>query len=558
MAAPPGKTRTVKLELNGTGRALLRADHWRLGASLTILKSFPAPSQRHAESVRLVLDKLRVRRRNNSLIRRLCSRRPVRLVVALCCVLMAGLLFSSAQALAAEPVSNITGVTPEHGTPTGGTKVTITGSNFTGAIAVHFGSNEATSFNVESDTKITATTPAFSGGPEDGVGVYVTTPGGTNTSEECGHPVGYRYEPTITTVEPSSGPAAGGTHVTIRGAAFEGTKWGGGALCSLAIPVVQGVKFGSKEATHWNVESDREITAVAPAGYGTVDVAIESVVGTSPIVSADRFSYVEPEARPVVLGESASGETRTGVTLSGLVNPENGATYYTFEYGTTASYGSSTGEGPVGAKTGEVAVGPTTISGLVPGTTYHYRLLAGNASGTSAGEDETLTTLPLTPPLVSTGAASGISQVAVTISATIDPQGLNSTYEFELGPTTGYGTKVFGVAGQRTVPETVAVSVPFLAPGVTYHYRIQASNSDGTAYGADETFTTSIYPVLTPAVAITQPPEKADPKALTRAQKLAKALKACKSERSARKRASCEKRAHKRYGPSKRKTTKKH
>ena len=190
----------------------------------------------------------------------------------------------------------ITGVTPEHGTPAGGAEVTITGTNFAGATAVKFGSNNATRFTVESDTKITATTPAFGGGAEDGVGVFVTTPGGTNTSEECGYPVGYRYEPTITTVEPSSGPADGGTHVTIRGAAFEGTQAGGGFLCSLLEPVAQGVKFGSKAATSWNIVSDTEISAVAPAGSGTVDVTIEGVVGTSPISSADRFSYSETQA----------------------------------------------------------------------------------------------------------------------------------------------------------------------------------------------------------------------------------------------------------------------
>lgn len=51
---PAGKATTIELELNATGRALLKADHGRLSASLTILKSSPAPSQTHIESVRLV------------------------------------------------------------------------------------------------------------------------------------------------------------------------------------------------------------------------------------------------------------------------------------------------------------------------------------------------------------------------------------------------------------------------------------------------------------------------------------------------------------------------
>jgi hypothetical protein len=55
----PGKTATVKLELNGTGRALLSADQGRVSASLTILKSSPAPSQTHTENVQLVREKAR-------------------------------------------------------------------------------------------------------------------------------------------------------------------------------------------------------------------------------------------------------------------------------------------------------------------------------------------------------------------------------------------------------------------------------------------------------------------------------------------------------------------
>jgi hypothetical protein len=54
---PPGKTVPIELKLNGTGRALLSADHGRLSATLTILKSSPAPSQAHTDNVQLVQQK---------------------------------------------------------------------------------------------------------------------------------------------------------------------------------------------------------------------------------------------------------------------------------------------------------------------------------------------------------------------------------------------------------------------------------------------------------------------------------------------------------------------
>jgi hypothetical protein len=80
-----------------------------------------------------------------------------------------------APALAAGP-PEVTKVEPEFGLPSGGTSVTITGTNFTGATAVAFGSTAAASFTVNSETSITAVSPAGSGN----VDVTVTTPKGTS------------------------------------------------------------------------------------------------------------------------------------------------------------------------------------------------------------------------------------------------------------------------------------------------------------------------------------------------------------------------------------------
>ena len=72
-------------------------------------------------------------------------------------------------------VPAITSVTPHHGPPEGGTAVTINGTSLTGATSVEFGSTEATRFEVESETKITAIAPPFTGG-DDAVPIFVTTP----------------------------------------------------------------------------------------------------------------------------------------------------------------------------------------------------------------------------------------------------------------------------------------------------------------------------------------------------------------------------------------------
>ena len=362
--------------------------------------------------------------------------------------------------------------------------------------------------------------------------------------------------------KPNAPETRSATSITSEAATLEGTlraesvrtswyfEYAAGASCTgtgaKTTPELQDTMLGEPD------EVSAPVTALQPDTEYTICLVAKNSSGstTGPEVT---FKTLPP--KPAVLSESASGETRTGVQLSGSVNPENSLTFYQFQYGTSASYGSSTGEAQAGSGLGEVTVGPTTISELKPGTTYHYRLLVSNGSGTTTGEDETFTTLPPTPPIVSTGVATNISREAATLSATVDPRGLSSTYEFDLGASTSYGIQLFGLAGQGTVAETITVSVLFLQPGVTYHYRIQASNTDGTSYGADQTFTTPTYPALTFPPAITPPPKKTTgPKVLTRAQKLAKALKACKRERNTRKRTACIKRARKSYGASKAKS----
>ena len=356
--------------------------------------------------------------------------------------------------------------------------------------------------------------------------------------------------------KPKAPETRSATSVTSESATLEGklgaepgrTSWyfeyAAGASCTgtgaKTTPELQDTTLGEPD------EVSAPVTALQPSTEYTACLVAKNSSGSTP---GPEVTFKTLLPKPAVLSESASGETRTGVELSGSVNPENSLTFYQFQYGTSASYGSSTGEAQAGSGFGEVAVGPSTIGELKPGTIYHYRLLVSNGSGTTVGEDETFTTLPATPPIVSTGAASGISEHAATLSATIDPQGLPSTYEFELGTSTSYGIPVFGLAGQGTVAETIAVSVLFLEPGVTYRYRIQASNTEGTSYGTDQTFTTPTYPALTFPPAITPPPKRAAAsKVLTRVQKLAKALKACRRERNARKRAACVKRGKRRYG----------
>ena len=81
----------------------------------------------------------------------------------------------------------------------------------------------------------------------------------------------------------------------------------------------------------------------------------------------------------------------TTATISGTVNPNGTSTTARFEYGTSTTYGSQTQSASVGSGTSGVTVS-ASLSGLKPGTTYHYRVVATNSSGSVNGADGILTT----------------------------------------------------------------------------------------------------------------------------------------------------------------------
>lgn len=97
-------------------------------------------------------------------------------------------------------------------------------------------------------------------------------------------------------------------------------------------------------------------------------------------------------AAPTASTGAATSITSTSATLTGQVNPNNEATTYYFEYGPTNTYGARTpDQGPTGAVKQSIDAS-APVSGLSPGTTYHYRLVAVNASGTKRGGDKRFTT----------------------------------------------------------------------------------------------------------------------------------------------------------------------
>jgi uncharacterized delta-60 repeat protein len=96
------------------------------------------------------------------------------------------------------------------------------------------------------------------------------------------------------------------------------------------------------------------------------------------------------------------------------------------------------------------------------------------------------------PPIVQTLAFSGLTTTGVTLNGTVNPNGLTTTAQFEYGTTTSYGdsASVTLSPGNGTTAQTVNAGLSGLTPGTLYHYRLTATNADGTVSTSDVTFTT--------------------------------------------------------------------
>jgi hypothetical protein len=199
-------------------------------------------------------------------------------------------------------------------------------------------------------------------------------------------------------------------------------------------------------------------------------------------------------AEPVATTDNATAITTTSATLNGTVNPEGQATTYYFEYGTTSSYGSQTAMTAAGAGTADLKV-LAHVTSLASNTTYHYRLVATNASGTTLGSDVSFKTPKPPAPGVTTGHAKDITQTSATLAGTVNPQGQATSYVFQYGTSTAYGSQTPATsAGSGTKSVSASAPLAGLVANTTYHFRLVATSVNGTTLGHDISFKTARPP----------------------------------------------------------------
>jgi hypothetical protein len=188
----------------------------------------------------------------------------------------------------------------------------------------------------------------------------------------------------------------------------------------------------------------------------------------------------------------------SSANVTGSLNPNGQSTTYSFQFGTTTGYGFQTNPQSAGSGSEDQVVS-RILTGLRPGTTYHYRLIATNASGTTVGTDLTFTTLGAPPPApksppptATTRSAIAVGTHSAIVRGTVNPKGSKTTYYFEFGLTPAYGVQSAAKSlSAGSSPRSVRATLTELQSGKTYHYRLVAKNANGLGMGTDRTFTTS-------------------------------------------------------------------
>ncbi len=237
-------------------------------------------------------------------------------------------------------------------------------------------------------------------------------------------------------------------------------------------------------------------------------------------IAGSSGSFITLSAPPDV-GSSifASAITPRGARLHGKINTNNNYAHWYFEYGTTTAYGEITpGTGFLAGfldPDGSYQAVSSDSAGLDPSTTYHFRLVAfdGMFGGTPVfGADQTFVTAP-----AAGGGASSVTAGRATLTGTINPHGVATTYHFNYGPTLSYGQSTAELAlpddapiayGGKPGEVTAFAPVEGLNPDTTYHVQVVATSTyeeenpvthemetkTVTRYGADGLFSTGAGP----------------------------------------------------------------
>ena len=219
------------------------------------------------------------------------------------------------------------------------------------------------------------------------------------------------------------------------------------------------------------------------------------------------------EGTPKAKTTPTSPQHQTEATLTGSIEPEGNPTEYHFDYGSSSVTEHSSAPTSLGAADFTSHSVSLPVSGLLPGTEYHFELIVSYGAGQMAsGGPQTFTTPPAAEPAVSTLAASGLETTEATLNGKVDPEGgAEAEYSFEWGAGSSgayeHTTKVASLPSDGAEHQ-VSATVTGLTPGSEYHFRLVAKNKLGSVQGNDLIFMAASTP---PAKQPTNEPPAKEP-----------------------------------------------
>jgi hypothetical protein len=213
------------------------------------------------------------------------------------------------------------------------------------------------------------------------------------------------------------------------------------------------------------------------------------------------ISIMDP---PAITTTNATNIDYTSAILNGSILPNYVVvTGVHFEYGSTTSYGSTVSPGNTTASGDTLVPFDASILGLLPNTTYHFRLTGMVNTQTLNGNDMTFTTLEY--PVMTTGVASNIAFTSADVAGTVDPNDTTVVnIGFLLGTAAGvYPDTIPGTpnTANGNAPVSIFASLTGLNAGTTYYYKILGMIGSNSYTGNELSFSTFEYPVMTTGVA---------------------------------------------------------
>ena len=298
----------------------------------------------------------------------------------------------------------------------------------------------------------------------------------------------YAQVPTVTTSEP--------TNITQTSAICGGsvTDSGGSEVTEYGICWSTN-ENPTTEGGHITSSGDMEnftcnMTDLTPGTTYYVRAYATNSAGTA-YGSEESFTTNSAVTLPTVTTEGVTNIQQTTATGGGNVTNAGGGTvtergicWSTSHNPTTNGSHASSGSG-----TGSFTV---NITGLTAGTTYYVRAYATNSAGTAYGSEVSFTTLPnVNLPTVTTAQVTNIQQTTATGGGNVTNAGGGAVTERGICWSTSHNPTTNGShASSGSGTGSFSVNMTGLTPGTTYYVRAYATNSAGTAYGSEVSFTT--------------------------------------------------------------------